>query len=127
VSTSVATPIRKQDLAKLRVALEAKHAELASPRSRDVIAVEKAPDEMDEIQRAAERELAIHNLNRETTTLRSVRAALERIADRSYGTCLRCDDAINPKRLAAVPWAEYCIDCQAALDAERALKGMLDT
>jgi RNA polymerase-binding transcription factor DksA len=26
------------------------------------------------------------------------------------------DAAINPKRLGAVPWAEYCIRCQEAAD-----------
>ena len=27
-----------------------------------------------------------------------------------------CDEDIHPKRLAAVPWAAYCIQCQEAVD-----------
>jgi len=45
-----------------------------------------------------------------------VRAALGRISDGSYGACLHCDESIGSKRLAAVPWTAYCIECQAAAD-----------
>lgn len=38
-------------------------------------------------------------------------AALARIADGSYGTCLRCGRPIAPDRLRARPEAETCIEC----------------
>jgi DnaK suppressor protein len=97
--------------------LEAKKTELSSGlRSLDDIAIEKTPDTLDEVQFAGERELAIRNLDRESKLLQSIRSALARIEDGSYGVCLRCDTAINPKRLAAVPWAAYCVRCQEAVD-----------
>jgi anti-sigma B factor antagonist len=35
-------------------------------------------------------------------------AALSRIHHGSFGTCIECESAISPKRLAAVPWAPRC-------------------
>ena len=107
----------KAELNKYKQILEAKKAELAHVlRNREAIAIEKSPDALDEVQHAAERELAIRNLDRESGLLRQVKLALTRIDDGSYGTCLHCDEEINPKRLAAVPWAPYCISCQESAD-----------
>jgi DnaK suppressor protein len=85
-------------------------------RKRDGITIEKSADQMDEIQYASERDLAIRNVDRESTLLRQVKAALRRIRDGSFGTCVDCESAISPKRLAAVPWALRCIHCQEAAD-----------
>ena len=87
-------------------------------RKRDGITIEKSADEMDEIQYASERDLAIRNVDRESTLLRQVKAALRRIRDGSFGTCMDCESAISPKRLAAVPWAPRCIQCQEAADRD---------
>src|SRR6516162_8410946 len=105
------------ELNKYKAMLEAKQAELsAGLRNREDIAIEKTPDAIDEVQLAGERELAIRNLDRESSLLRSVRAALVRIAEGHYGSCLHCEEEIKPKRLDAVPWAKYCIRCQEAAD-----------
>jgi DnaK suppressor protein len=107
----------KTELNKYKALLEAKQAELAGGlRNREGIAIEKTADALDEVQLAGERELAIRNLDRESNLLRSVRAALGRMADGSYGTCLHCEEDISPKRLNAVPWTAYCIKCQEAAD-----------
>ena len=99
--------------------LERKQAELVHVlRKRDGIAIEKSADEMDEIQDASERDLAIRNVDRESRLLRDVKAALRRIPDGSFGTCIDCESAISPKRLAAVPWAPRCIQCQDAFDQD---------
>ena len=100
--------------------LDRKEAELVQVlRKRDGIAVESSPDQMDEIQYASERDLAIRNLGQESSLLSQVRAALRRIHDQSFGTCIECDWAISPRRLAAVPWAPRCIRCQEAADRDR--------
>ena len=107
----------KTDLEKFRNILEAKQAELTGAlRNRDEIVIEKAPDALDEVQLAGERELAIRNLDRDSNMLRQIRRALARVADGSYGVCLHCDEDISPKRIAAVPWAAYCIKCQEQVD-----------
>ncbi|MGH9721458.1 MAG: TraR/DksA family transcriptional regulator [Bryobacteraceae bacterium] len=107
----------KTELNKYKALLEARQADLASGlRNREGITIEKTADALDEVQLAGERELAIRNLDREASMLRSVRAALARIADGSYGSCLHCEEEISPKRLAAVPWTAYCLKCQEAAD-----------
>jgi DnaK suppressor protein len=107
----------KVDLEKFKKTLETKQAELSgSLRNRDEIVIEKAPDALDEVQLAGERELAIRNLDRDSNMLRQIRRALARIEDGSYGVCLHCDEEISPKRIAAVPWAAFCIRCQEQVD-----------
>jgi DnaK suppressor protein len=99
--------------------LERKMADLARVlRKRDDIAIEKSADQMDEIQYASERDLAIRNVDRDSTLLRDVKAALQRIRDGSFGMCMECEAAISPKRLMAVPWAPRCIQCQGAADRD---------
>ncbi len=79
----------------------------------DEIATERASDKLDEVE--LEREFFV-NLARESTILRQIRGALSRIADGTFGVCLRCEDDISPNRMAAVPWAGYCITCQEKID-----------
>ena len=111
----------KTELEKFKKILLEKQTELENfVRNRDGIAIEKAADAIDEVQHATERELAIRNLDRETILLRNVRGALRRIADGSYGVCMHCDEDINIKRLNAVPWAPFCIQCQEEADRQRA-------
>jgi DnaK suppressor protein len=103
------------ELAGFQEILERKQAELTRVwRQRADIAIEKSADQMDEIQYASERDLAIRHVDRESTLLRQLKAALERIQDGSFGNWIDCDSKISPKRLAAVPWAPRCIHCQDA-------------
>ncbi len=52
--------------------------------------------------------------------LREVKAALRPKDEGTYGICVDCGEAINPKRLAAIPRASYCVVCQKATERERA-------
>ena len=107
----------KTELNKFQEVLENKQAELAQVlRNREGIVIEKSPDALDEVQNAAERELAIRNLDRESILLRNVRAALHRIDEGTFGVCAHCEEDISLKRLNAVPWAAYCIQCQEIAD-----------
>ncbi|MGO4879658.1 MAG: TraR/DksA family transcriptional regulator [Bryobacteraceae bacterium] len=92
-------------------------------RNRDGIAIEKSADQMDEIQYASERDLAICNVDRDSLLQREVKAALRRIHDGSFGTCIECEWEISPKRLAAVPWASRCIGCQEVADRDGRERG----
>lgn len=97
--------------------LESKEADLAGRLwNRNGIEIEKTADPLDEVQSAGERELAIRNLHRDSNLLRKVRSALTRIARGTYGACRHCEAEINAKRMAAVPWTAYCIQCQEAAD-----------
>jgi DnaK suppressor protein len=105
------------ELNTFRRALESREAELGNGnRNREALAIETSPDELDRIQCASDREWAMRNLERNSNWLREVRAALRRIDAGTFGICVGCDENINPKRLAAVPWASSCIVCQEAAD-----------
>jgi DnaK suppressor protein len=100
-----------------RLALEAKKTELSvGLRNREGIAVTAEADDLDKVQSAGERELAILSLDRESRLLQEVRDALERLREGHYGMCSQCGGTIGSKRLAAVPWAAYCVSCQEEAD-----------
>jgi DnaK suppressor protein len=103
---------------EFRRLLEVKYAELsATSFNREGIVIEAAADEMDRVQAQMGRDIAIHSLDRTSTLLKSIRAALGRIDDDMYGMCLRCEEPIAEKRLKAIPWASYCVDCQESIDS----------
>jgi DnaK suppressor protein len=64
------------------------------------------------MQTAGEREFAARALERETGRRMQIGAALKRIDNGGFGMCAECQEPISPKRLAAVPWAAYCLHCQ---------------
>jgi DnaK suppressor protein len=53
--------------------------------------------------------------------LQLIQEALDRMENRSYGICINCENAIQPRRLDAVPWTRLCIECQELLE-----KGILE-
>ncbi|MGI8555921.1 MAG: TraR/DksA family transcriptional regulator [Pyrinomonadaceae bacterium] len=52
----------------------------------------------------------------ESRQLQMVNEALQRIEDEEYGICQNCSKTIHPKRLAAIPWARFCLDCQELVE-----------
>jgi RNA polymerase-binding transcription factor len=107
----------KTDRKNIQAVLTAKYEELCrTVTRRDGIAIERSADALDETQRAAERELSTRGLEREAKLLRTVRLALDRVGDGTYGACLECEEEISQKRLQALPWAALCIRCQEQAD-----------
>lgn len=110
------------NLEKYRQALEQKRKELLTGSSdREDILIENAAEEFDRLQQQLNREVAIRNLDRESTMLKNVQAALARFDNGTFGVCLRCDEDIPEKRLNALPWAAYCVKCQEIMDRQRAM------
>jgi DnaK suppressor protein len=113
----------EENIEQLRLALEAKRAELvASRRKVEGIAIERASDSIDQLVCANERDLAVDTLNREAILLCQVSEALQRIAAGDYGVCLQCDGPISTRRLTALPWAALCLRCQEAADNQHETK-----
>jgi DnaK suppressor protein len=54
--------------------------------------------------------------DRDSTRLTEVREALQRITDGTFGKCIVDGRPIEPKRLEAAPWAQYCLEHQALLE-----------
>lgn len=53
-----------------------------------------------------------------TEELQQILAARGRLDDQSYGYCLDCGEAIDERRLRALPAAPYCTPCQAVHEHE---------
>jgi len=113
-------------LKKLRVILES-HRDALSGRvqNRKAITIENAADIMDEIRLAEERDLAMRILERDFAETRRVEAALTRIEEGTYGSCLRCDETISWNRLRVMPHAAFCVNCQEAVERDGASEDSL--
>ncbi|MEO7539661.1 MAG: TraR/DksA family transcriptional regulator [Pyrinomonadaceae bacterium] len=81
----------------------------------------ETPDPVDLAVRNYSKNVMLAVSENESKQLLLIDQALLRIEDEEYGPCLNCEKAINAKRLAAIPWARFCIECQELLE-----KGMLD-
>lgn len=99
-------PVRKaaleQRLRELGVRLEAIEDELDSHQNRDWedLATEREGDEVLEATG-----------NAGLAEITQIRAALGRIADGSYGVCVRCGEPITEARLDVLPWTPLCRSC----------------
>jgi len=81
----------------------------------------ETPDPVDLAVRNYSKNVQLAVSENESKQLVLIDEALLRIEDDAYGTCLNCEKEINPKRLAAIPWARYCLDCQSLQE-----RGLLD-
>lgn len=103
----------KADLRVTRQILEAQLKESTLSKALGgSIQIHQAADPVDMTQEAAQRDMAVQILDRESALVRNLRSAIERITDGSYGVCLECEKEITPARLKAIPWAERCVHCQ---------------
>jgi RNA polymerase-binding transcription factor DksA len=51
-------------------------------------------------------------INRDVAELRDIEAALLRVGQGAYGTCIDCDESISRERLERTPSAVRCVPCQ---------------
>ena len=80
-----------------------------------------AQDIADRAASSYTKEFLFSQSNNDRQLLQMVETALQRIREGSFGECVSCGSEINPKRLEAVPWTRYCIECQEKLE-----KGLLE-
>eukprot|EP01041_Mallomonas_annulata_P013618 gene13618-biopygen6763 len=90
--------------------LRAQHGGAMSRAESAAEALGSASD--DQAQANTERELTFALEERESAELVEIDAALQRIADGSFGLCVDCGVSIPAARLHANPTAMRCIDCQ---------------
>ena len=60
----------------------------------------------------------ILTIKKEVAEQADVVAALARVTNGTYGTCVDCDEAIDVKRLDAYPTAKRCIRCQTQYEKQ---------
>jgi len=63
------------------------------------------------------KELALRLGERESQMIADIDQALLRIHEGSYGTCARCGQPIDERRLEALPTARYDAACQALIES----------
>ena len=121
--------MKKERLASFKQRLLDKQRQLAAGVDRSALYGKDQEDDAikdlgDQANTAYTREFFFELGNGDRRLLRDVIAALQRIDDGSFGSCERCGETIGDKRLEALPFARYCIDCQRlAEQEERATAG----
>ena len=113
--------MKTSDVNEFWTLLMAKREEIVGQsRRREDIWIVQSNELIEKVQLAGQREFAARALERDTKNLMQIDAALKRIDDGEFGICSDCEEAISPKRLAAMPWARYCLHCQEVHDAQEA-------
>ena len=82
---------------------------------------DSAQDIADRAANSYTKEFLFSQSNNDRQLLNMVETALQRIREGSFGECINCGNEINSKRLEAVPWTRYCIECQ-----EKKEQGLLE-
>ena len=114
--------MKEADVSEFRKLLTAKRVEIVGQSlRREDLWIVQSNEQIETVQLAGQREFAARTLERETKNLTQIDAALKRIEHGDFGTCLDCEEPIAPKRLAALPWAGYCLHCQELHDVQAAI------
>lgn len=66
-------------------------------------------DIVDRAYSSYEKNKTIQMSEEQKKMVQAIDFALERLEKGSYGICLQCGEAINPKRLDAIPWVTKCM------------------
>jgi DnaK suppressor protein len=116
-------PMRKDRLTHFKKRLIEKQRQLVDEVGRTALYGKDAEDDSikdlgDQANTAYTREFFFELGNGDRRLLRDVVSALQKIDDGPFGACERCGEEIADKRLDALPFARYCIDCQRVAEQE---------
>ena len=115
--------MRKERLAHSRKMLMEKQRQLVEEVGKSALYGKGPEDDSikdlgDQATTAYTREFLFELGNGDRRLLKEVIEALRKIDDGSFGACERCNEPIADKRLEALPFARYCINCQRAVEEE---------
>jgi DnaK suppressor protein len=77
-----------------------------------------AQDLADKAESSYTKEFLLSMSDAERSQLLHIDAALKRLDRREYGHCLMCQKEISKKRLAHLPWAPLCIECEEKAETD---------
>ena len=66
-----------------------------------------------------DRELSLNIAGGEQEIIYEIDDALKRIEEGKFGLCISCSKKIPQKRLNAVPYAKYCIQCKSKEEKDK--------
>jgi len=116
VSRSPVEPLPEDQIQKFREALAQKRDDLLAivqRKKEEEIEDVGVGDEADIATRSVEKEMLFELTDSEKQTLDKIEAALRKMDKGTYGACESCQQGIPRMRLQVMPWARYCINCQA--------------
>ncbi len=64
------------------------------------------------------KEMLFQHSSQHRMLLRNIEEALQRIDNDDFGDCVSCGEPISLKRLQAIPFTQYCRDCQERIERE---------
>jgi len=105
-----------EQLKEFETKLRQKRRDLTAPKSETDTNPEYGRDEGDRANASQDKEMTWLLNSQERGLLELIDSALSRIRDGAFGECEHCGQEIGPKRLAAIPWTQYCITCQELLE-----------
>ena len=100
----------------LQLQADLQHATLSAVEQGRETSTADTQDVADQAVASYQKELLFSQGTNGHAQLTLIRAALDRIAEGTYGECLNCGKTIGIKRLEALPWTPYCIDCQEKIE-----------
>jgi DnaK suppressor protein len=110
----------RRSLEALRVRLLATGPERIEPNRRDPATSGVADEDAQALSEMLQ-VLASQRNRGQAELLRRIDAALRKLAERSdeFGTCEECEEDLDPRRLALMPYATHCPACQARAEPRR--------
>lgn len=122
---SKAEPLTKKEKQALGKTLHAEKEKILKKLSQfhsesKEVETDIAQDVVDKAESSYTKEFLLSLSDGERRQLALIDDALKRLKSKEFGACQMCGTLIGRKRLAALPWTPYCINCQQKHEQERA-------
>ena len=92
------------------------HSMISAVAQGREVASDSAIDAADQAVQSYQKEMLFSQGTSRHEQLALVRLALKRLQEGSYGECMHCGKTIGMKRLEALPWTPYCIECREKIE-----------
>lgn len=114
---SIAQELSKTDVELFKEKLELQEVEAKellrrTEKEQKGLAADRPPELGDFCIELAAREYLFERVSQQRRLLNRIERSLQRIRSGTFGECIRCTQEIPRKRLDAMPWTEYCLQCQ---------------
>jgi DnaK suppressor protein len=115
--------LKKKELDVYKKKLVARRSEIVRKLSEfrnesKEVETDIAQDVADKAESSYTKEFLLSLSDAEREQLFQIDAALKRIERKEFGSCQMCQKEINKKRINALPWTPYCIECQEKSESE---------
>ena len=87
----------------------------ASEASREM-GQDGVPDIGDMSSNTYTRDVLLNLSETQRRKLKDIDHALDRLAKGEYGTCARCEEEIDPKRMQVRPFSRFCVECKNEIE-----------